>query len=317
MKSNKSNKKIFPLSLDDFLPEFQETIKDYICPLCKGVYINPLVDKCGHIYCAHCIENQGHCPISLEPFTSQLNPVEFISRVLNKNKVFCKNKHKECKWIGKLQDLIDHISKECKKQEVNCGNSECKVIVDREDYENHLIECDFKIIRCSDCSIEIQKFKLASHTKECPKFKIDCINKCALKIPREDMKTHLDKDCDYLILNCDYSIVGCNIPLLRKDIKTHNIKYSQKHLLLFKEFTIINNNNLNNRINAESQRINSFTDKINELKEEVFKQKTILSEQCDCIKKIEKSEKYKANQFISSFQSSYEYKSNKSSNLTI
>ena len=38
------------LELDDFLPESRLVIDEYYCTLCKGIYMHPTVDDCGHVY---------------------------------------------------------------------------------------------------------------------------------------------------------------------------------------------------------------------------------------------------------------------------
>ena len=49
---------IFEKQLDiiNFLPECQEILRDYLCPLCEGVYKDPIIDQCNHVFCIQCIE---------------------------------------------------------------------------------------------------------------------------------------------------------------------------------------------------------------------------------------------------------------------
>ena len=42
-------------AIEDFLPEYQARISQYICHLCQGVSHDPLVHKDGQLYCKQCV----------------------------------------------------------------------------------------------------------------------------------------------------------------------------------------------------------------------------------------------------------------------
>ena len=42
------------LSLLNFTEESRQKLQEYICPLCKGIYIDPVIDSCAHIFCKKC-----------------------------------------------------------------------------------------------------------------------------------------------------------------------------------------------------------------------------------------------------------------------
>ena len=52
------NSKIYErqLDLEDFLPESQFLISEYICKLCGGVLFEATFDSCDHMYCNKCIK---------------------------------------------------------------------------------------------------------------------------------------------------------------------------------------------------------------------------------------------------------------------
>ena len=49
------------LDVDYFFEKDKNSVKDYICFLCKGVYFEPYVDRCGHIFCKECIFKYLSC----------------------------------------------------------------------------------------------------------------------------------------------------------------------------------------------------------------------------------------------------------------
>ena len=84
------------LPFELFTPDCQSLIRDYECPLCKGVTKDPVVDSCGHIFCKKCFilsfsENQM-CPISKVKLTTQPTNVLIITQILEKQKLFCQNR---------------------------------------------------------------------------------------------------------------------------------------------------------------------------------------------------------------------------------
>ena len=79
------------LPFELFTPDCQSLIRDYECPLCKGVTKDPVVDSCGHIFCKKCFilsfsENQM-CPISKVKLTTQPTNVLIITQILEKQKL--------------------------------------------------------------------------------------------------------------------------------------------------------------------------------------------------------------------------------------
>ena len=108
------------LSLLNFTEESRPKLQEYICPLCKGIYIDPVIDSCAHIFCKKCFvlylsnqrkENKEQiiCPLGNIPLNlSKIKDFDFISDIIKNQKIYCNNKDKGCQWIG-LYELIQGL----------------------------------------------------------------------------------------------------------------------------------------------------------------------------------------------------------------
>ena len=51
-------------SIEDFSHSIQSDLKDFICFLCKGVAIDPVIDNNGDLFCRECLaSSHQHYPI--------------------------------------------------------------------------------------------------------------------------------------------------------------------------------------------------------------------------------------------------------------
>ena len=131
------------LDLSDFISESRALVKDFRCFFCDGIYMNPVVDTCGHVYCKSCIlkylETCKRCPFSgwdLEE--KQIAKLVIVNDILEKQYVLCKNRHFHCEWSGMLIALEAHLNIECTRQLILCPLSGCNNTVFREDIQNHV-----------------------------------------------------------------------------------------------------------------------------------------------------------------------------------
>ena len=225
------------LPFELFTPDCQSLIRDYECPLCKGVTKDPVVDSCGHIFCKKCFilsfsENQM-CPISKVKLTTQPTNVLIITQILEKQKLFCQNKKDGCQWKGSLRELEEHLSKDCEKQKIKCENEGCNVYLPREEMSNHIKVCQFKKEPCDYCNAIMVVNQMEEHLKVCPRVEVLCDQNCGMKLPREELDVHKKDFCAYSLLKCPYVEYGCNDKeIFRKDFDEKMKKDSGKHLVL-------------------------------------------------------------------------------------
>ena len=262
------------LSIEDFLPDSQKNLNQFLCILCGGVLYNPLLDSCGHLYCKKCIyqslESSNTCPISRNKIDIKLlQTQDVIESNLNAEIVYCKHKDIGCKFTGMLKNLEDHLTSTCRKQVISCENSDCGISLLREDMVRHLKICDYRQVNCPLCFKVVKYNRKAYHIEECQKFKLECPLNCGKVIEREMMDIHCSFDCDNLEVDCPYVEMGCKIKTLKKNVGDHLNLLKDEHNVIFinfvkdfnlqlqKQLTIINlsHGRLNERINRINSRL--------------------------------------------------------------
>ena len=267
---------IFEKQLDiiNFLPECQEILRDYLCPLCEGVYKDPIIDQCNHVFCRQCIEKSlkasKFCPLAPSVCIDEkkLNSIKFVVNILDKQTLYCLNKVKNCSWVGKLGMLNNHLLNECKKYLVNCNNPGCEIKVSREVLDNHKKSCDFRTVNCSECNVSVAHILLSFHMKECPKYTINCPGNCGEFIQRQNIDKHLKSECSSCSVECPYANYGCESILKRREISDHHRKNTETHNLLVLKFLESFEKNYVTRLNAIEKNIKDINDKISLLQDE-------------------------------------------------
>lgn len=246
--NNVLTKKYSPkLSLIEFLEESQIFVQEYSCPLCEGILNDSVIDKCGHSYCRDCIEillkESIYCPFTkkeiinkadtnnLKESLKHLSTNIVVNSVIEKQKVYCKNKSENCSWIGKLVDRKSHLLHDCEKELVSCEySSECKVKVTRDQMAVHMQECSYRIVLCHHCQNYVSFNSVEEHYKSCPKYPLLCPNNCGLSIPSSDLPLHIEFQCDNAVVDCPFSVVGCSYMETRKEVKIHLNDKLEEHL---------------------------------------------------------------------------------------
>ena len=250
----------------------QKSINDYICPLCKGVYYQPILDQCGDTFCSKCydtiINEFKICPISKQPLKGKGIPIPVIDGIISKKEIYCKNKDKGCKWIGLVQSYNEHLGKECLKESVECSHEGCDVKVLREVYELHKRNCPYRKDQCEACLLMIPIKDVEEHKRTCQKVKVECPQKCGYMIAREKMESHIKDECEMTIVDCPFKKYGCDEKnILRKDLEEKVKECGSKHVLLLlnnikalEEKTNVLTKNLPNNVKS------SFYDKLKSMK---------------------------------------------------
>lgn len=269
METPKFNKFI---NIDDFTEESKPLIVDYTCPLCKGIYYNPVIDMCGHIFCEKCFELHFQykriCPVDNVPLDSTPTKVRPLSMVLEKQILKCRNREFGCEWNGPLKEFQDHISKDCQRQTVMCSWIGCSDYVFREDLPLHDKCCEYRVIKCDDCYLQLPFNQLKQHQDLCPKYKLSCPQECGENVERETIENHILNSCQNTIVQCPYMKYGCMDKVIKKDL-----------------ISFLNDN----RIKHETMTMNlidKLVDRIDDLEHQLntVKKITTISEQLNCLK---------------------------------
>ena len=223
------------LDINDFIKSSQIMISDYICSLCQGVYFDPIVDGCGHVFCRECFytfnsNGKSNCPTTnLEIDLTLISSIKFVASILEKQTLHCKNE--TCEWLGRLSELPIHLNTECKMEKIKCCYENCLYQDERKNINNHEEICTYKSIDCILCH---EKFILKDknfHTKICKKEILACPQFCGILIERENFDSHIKEYCVNTEIDCFYFNYGCKKKLPKKEMKFHLLDDVSNHNL--------------------------------------------------------------------------------------
>jgi TRAF-type zinc finger/Zinc finger, C3HC4 type (RING finger) len=220
------------LEIEQF--EDKMIIQDYICPLCTGVYNNPVVDGCGHVFCNECInismKKSVYCPISYRDLSKEnFHQIPFISSIIAKHVINCKNK---CGWKKSLNNYQTHLDEECPNILLSCKFENCKQCYLRSEKESHTANCDFRLVQCEFCKESIAFVELNKHYDVCPNVKVECTQICGLQIKRSDIEKHMREICPKTNIDCMFKAIGCDKGFPRSEENKHNEDFKENHLKL-------------------------------------------------------------------------------------
>lgn len=299
MTSQSTERESFRKSLDleDFVKESRPIVQDYKCPLCEGIYMNPVVDNCGHVFCRTCIvqyiERERKCPFSqwkLEE--NHVTKLVLVKDILEKQFVLCKNRIFYCNWVGKLCELERHLNEDCTRQEVVCPHIGCTSTVFREDLKTHEGLCEYRIVDCQDCEIQIAFVEIKPHQDVCPKFKVPCPQECGALVERKEISGHILEACLNTVVDCPYKDIGCSTKITKKELESYLTGSTNRHNLMMvsflkrftvdiqKKFTSIESNltlipeEINKKIDQSLGLVGSLKE-IREFKEINFRENTL------------------------------------------
>ena len=275
-------KPLYPktLSIDDFIAPCQPIVENFKCPLCEGIFFNPVSDSCGHLFCSSCfhqyILTSTECPIEHKVLNVlEIKAMPVVSGILDKQIIKCKNREKGCHWQGKLCEFQEHIDVHCLKQLVSCSNEGCSEKSMREEMNKHLTNCNYRIVKCPDCQLSLPFIQLIDHQKVCPKFKLECPQKCGLTIMREEITSHIQEVCENTEIPCPYSDLGCKEKMYKRDLNKHLNNENINHLLyFFKEMENFKKNifeKMNSKVDEKLNSSKSFLEDFINQKLEDFK----------------------------------------------
>ncbi|XP_067122287.1 E3 ubiquitin-protein ligase PDZRN3-like [Centruroides vittatus] len=144
--------------------------EDLICSICDCVFYDPVECPCRHVYCRNCICDwlscQNTCPVCRK------------SVILY-----------ELRAVGPI------IKNMIMKLTIRCPNSEhgCKKNFALEEYDSHLVNCDYVVVECSKCQEKmVVKDKFKHEQLECNYRLIQCKKYCSLMLPAIVIESH---DC--------------------------------------------------------------------------------------------------------------------------
>ena len=125
----------------DIFLESQDTKDEYLCTICTGVYRDPIITRCGHLFCATCFDrHKGRRAATTCPMDRKvINPVDyfpdrFVKKQVDKLRIHCPLDRECCPWSGQLGTVMDHLK-----------------------------NCEFRLVLCSDCRKRFKRREMAQH----------------------------------------------------------------------------------------------------------------------------------------------------------
>ncbi|KAM9994021.1 hypothetical protein ACTFIZ_011976 [Dictyostelium cf. discoideum] len=221
----------------------------YLCLICSEFIYKKSIFQCksGHYACKECwvksLENKKECMICrLEVnSTNDLSRCLIIEQNFGKKQCCCiysfnnydfidcanliitlvKDEENGCKEIINIDQLDTHIEN-CQFKFVECSHNGCDIVLRLNSLDGHENQCGFKLVTCEYCGCDniIQK-ELENHHRECPKFPIDCPQSCSNIIERDQIKSHIENDCNNSTIPCKYYEYGCKEEMKRSELQNH------------------------------------------------------------------------------------------------
>ena len=108
-----------------------------------------------------------------------------LSEYCKFEEVKCENK---CGFICLKMDMGDHLSANCPKQRIRCKYSECRDIIEREEYESHISGCLFQPKNLL-CGHTVNLGAVEEHELKCSIYPVQCLT-CGYKLIRSQLLSH-------------------------------------------------------------------------------------------------------------------------------
>ncbi|KAM6940971.1 TNF receptor-associated factor 5 [Lycodopsis pacificus] len=221
--------------------KFVLTLKEeFVCPVCRGVVLNPQQNSCGHIYCFLCLQGLLErsppsgpvCPVDGAAITpTGVFQDNCCKREISGLEVYCTNSP-ACTSVVTLRHLQEHL-RSCQYEQLQCCNPGCRAALQRRYLQEHLADaCPHRMERCPHCQQPQRLSFIQDHVQSsCPEVEVDCPNSCSLKVPRHKLTEHRES-CPELHVDCSYKKFGCSVQDKRGRVKLHEDAAVNHHMLL-------------------------------------------------------------------------------------
>ena len=205
------------------------------CLICLLVLREPYqVICCGKSFCRSCIERvkalNNPCPHCNEKNFTDF-PNKGLQQSLYQYDVHCTHQTEGCKWTGELGTLDNHLNvdlqpanqlKGCVFVTVKCTH--CSESQQRQHIDHHQSEvCPEHSFTCEHCKDYKSTFHdvTTNHWSVCGCYPVSCSNTCGSVLQRQNVESHLTKDCPLTVIEYDFHYAGCEVRLPRKDMGEH------------------------------------------------------------------------------------------------
>ncbi|KAK2918471.1 TNF receptor-associated factor 5 [Channa argus] len=214
--------------------------EEFVCPICRGVVLNPQQNSCGHIYCFHCLQallessslSSPVCPVDGTVITpAEVFQDNCCKREISSLEVFCTN-NPACTSVVTLQHLQDHL-RSCLYEQLQCTNPGCQMVLERRYLHEHLNNtCPHRMEPCPHCKGPQRLSLMQDHVQSsCPDVEVDCPRRCSQQVPRHKLPEHRES-CPEVLSDCSYKKFGCSLQDKRGKVMLHEDEAVSHHMLL-------------------------------------------------------------------------------------
>ena len=149
----------------------KEVDRNLHCPICMNVLKDPVQCRRNqHYFCTPCItrylrHNSSTCPTCRDELTIETlgQPARIVTDLLSSLNIHCDYADRGCGEMVELEFLKGHVIN-CGYSPTLCANDGCLMIVNKQDEKHHETQvCEFRRVKCGDCSEEVQHKKYTTH----------------------------------------------------------------------------------------------------------------------------------------------------------
>uniref|UniRef100_A0A3Q3AZ57 TNF receptor-associated factor n=2 Tax=Kryptolebias marmoratus TaxID=37003 RepID=A0A3Q3AZ57_KRYMA len=228
--------------------------EEFVCPICKGVVLNPQQNSCGHIYCFHCLRgllessfpSSPVCPVDRAVITpAEVFQDNCCKREISSLEVYCTNSP-ACNSVITLNQLQEHL-RLCRYEQLQCTNPGCSEMLQRQYLQKHMTDtCLHRRASCPHCRQLLQISLIQNHVQSlCPEMEVECPYGCSNQVRRQKLMEHKGV-CHEVHTDCFYKKFGCSVKDKRGNVKLHEVAAFSHHLQL----VLKTNNYLEQKVEA-------------------------------------------------------------------
>ena len=197
-----------------------------LCPICHDPLVDPVTTPCDHTFCYRCLRGSivsspsgTACPIDREPLSwlDCTSAARVVRMQLNSLMVKCPHHGRGCKVEMRRESAEAHANTDCGFREYPCPEPDCDKRLRFKPKEK---TCLHHEENCSYCEAEIQAADHYFHLLSCSKSKTRCTG-CWDLIPKDQLSSHHEADCDGVETGCPYQDLGCSVRSERGIMSSH------------------------------------------------------------------------------------------------
>uniref|UniRef100_A0A0G4H7I8 RING-type domain-containing protein n=1 Tax=Chromera velia CCMP2878 TaxID=1169474 RepID=A0A0G4H7I8_9ALVE len=214
----------------------EDVVDNALCPICHDYIEDARETDCDarHVFCGPCIKDVSDrkqpCPCCRGAFSKMERPQALTRAFIEQVKWKCVHFERGCSFTGTKKQLEKHLDDECTIQEVKFPFSGCPTKMQRGPLDDHKKACPYRMAPCDHCKEQVRFNFKAAHKMVCPKFPIPCPQMCGRNLARDEVASHLQKECAEMVVAC--SVPGCGERMKRKLTDKHEDDNMKKHVKL-------------------------------------------------------------------------------------